>query len=113
MNSVNSCNIIDIPLKQDNAANISKQNRTRIKALGEILDVIREAGREGVIISTISRKANLSHYSALEKCSKLVSAGLVKTETIDEKNVFVITEKGFKFFLQNYHFNQYMCGFLK
>lgn len=57
-----------------------------------------DGGREGVIVSTISRRANLAHYPALKRCEKLVSAGLVKPVTIDQKNVFIITEKGIQIF---------------
>jgi hypothetical protein len=40
--------------------------------MGDILDVTANGGRSGVIVSAISRKANLSHYAVLDKCEKLV-----------------------------------------
>ena len=76
----------------------TKQSRTRIRSLGDILEALKDAGREGLIVSSISRKANLSHYAAIERCSKLELAGLVETKFVDKKNVHVITEKGLKFF---------------
>jgi hypothetical protein len=36
--------------------------------MGDILDVTADGGRGGVIVSAISRKANLSHYAVLDKC---------------------------------------------
>lgn len=75
-----------------------KQSRTRIRSLGDILKAIKDAGRDGLIVSRISRKANLSHYSAIERCNSLNSAGLIEAKYVDKKNVYVITEKGLKFF---------------
>ena len=66
--------------------------------MGDILDVTVDGGREGVIISVISRKANLSHYAVLDKCEKLVTAGLVDSVKNDRNRLFMITEKGLEFF---------------
>ena len=66
--------------------------------MGDILDVTMEGGRSGVIVSAISRKANLSHYAVLDKCEKLVSAGLVESVKNDRNRVYLITEKGLQFF---------------
>ena len=65
---------------------------------GDILDVTQNAGQQGVIISAISRSANLSHYAVLDKCDKLISAGLVETKRDDRNRKFRITEKGLEFF---------------
>ncbi|MDH3277144.1 MAG: transcriptional regulator [Nitrosopumilus sp.] len=75
----------------------SNKYRTQMHSLGDVLDVILNAGREGVIISSISRRANLSHYPTMDKCGKLLSAGLIKSNTDNGKNVFFITEKGYNF----------------
>jgi len=66
--------------------------------IGDILDVTMQGGRKGVIISTISRKANLSYYAVLDKCERLISAGLVESTKNDRNRVFRITEKGLQFF---------------
>ncbi len=66
--------------------------------MGDILDVTMEGGRNGVIVSAISRRANLSHYAVLDKCEKLVSAGLVESVKNDRNRVYLITEKGLQFF---------------
>ena len=68
--------------------------------MGDILDVTAEGGRNGVIVSIISRRANLSHYAALDKCEKLVSAGLVESVKNQRNRVFLITTKGLEFFQQ-------------
>ncbi|NIP61688.1 MAG: transcriptional regulator [Nitrosopumilaceae archaeon] len=66
--------------------------------MGDILDVTAEGGRNGVIVSAISRRANLSHYAVLDKCEKLIDAGLVESKKNERNRVFMITEKGLQFF---------------
>ena len=66
--------------------------------MGDILNVTSNGGQQGVIISAISRSANLSHYAVLDKCDKLISAGLVETKRDDRNRKFRITDKGLEFF---------------
>jgi predicted transcriptional regulator len=66
--------------------------------ISDILSVTMESGREGTIISAIARRANMSHYAAIEKCQKLIDAGLVESLSNDRNRIFVITEKGIQFF---------------
>jgi predicted transcriptional regulator len=66
--------------------------------IGDILEATMQGGVEGTIVSTITRKANLSHYGVLEKCERLISAGLVESTKKDRNRIFKITEKGLEFF---------------
>jgi predicted transcriptional regulator len=75
-----------------------QQYRSEMGIMGDILDVTMDGGRNGVIVSAISRRANLSHYAVLDKCEKLVSAGLVESVKNDRNRVYLITEKGLQFF---------------
>ncbi len=75
-----------------------QQYRSEMGIMGDILDVTLDGGRGGVIVSAISRKANLSHYAVLDKCEKLVTAGLVDSVKNDRNRLFMITEKGLEFF---------------
>jgi len=65
--------------------------------MGDILDVTTSGGREGVIVSAISRKANLSHYAVLDKCQKLIDAGLVNSVKDERNRKYMVTEKGLQF----------------
>ncbi len=78
--------------------NKSKKYRSGIGIIGDILGVASDCGVQGVLISSISRRANLSHYAVLENCQKLIDAGLVKTAKHYRNRVFTITEKGIRFF---------------
>lgn len=71
-----------------------KQYRTEIGIVGDILGVAANGGVGGVLVSQITRSANLSHYAALAKCDKLVDAGLVQYNRSGRCKVFMITEKG-------------------
>ncbi len=66
--------------------------------IADILGVAMDGGTQGVIVSAISRRANLSHYAVLEKCQKLIDAGLVESMKDNRNRLFVITEKGIRFF---------------
>lgn len=77
---------------------LKQQYRTKMGIIDDILDVIIQGGHDGVLISAISRKANLSHNTVLEKCDSLTSAGLIKSLTNNHNRIFIITEKGIHFF---------------
>ena len=74
-----------------------QQYRSEMGIMGDILDVTTSGGREGVIISAISRKANLSHYAVLDKCQKLIDAGLVNSVKDERNRKYMVTEKGLQF----------------
>ncbi len=75
-----------------------QQYRSEMGIIADILGVTLDGGRQGVIVSAISRRANLSHYAVLEKCQKLIDAGLVESMKDNRNRLFVITEKGIRFF---------------
>ena len=74
-----------------------QQYRSEMGIMGDILDVTMDGGQSGVIVSAISRKANLSHYAVLDKCEKLINAGLMQSERKDRNRFFRITDKGLGF----------------
>ena len=89
----------DVPLKAGIVYyTMSKQQyRSEMGIMGDILDVTRNGGQNGVIVSAISRRANLSHYAVLDKCEKLINAGLMESARTDRNRLFKITEKGLGF----------------
>lgn len=74
--------------------------------IADILGVAMDGGTQGVIVSALSRRANLSHYAVLDKCQKLIEAGLVDSMRDNRNRLFVITEKGIKFFQE---FQKFQC----
>jgi predicted transcriptional regulator len=75
-----------------------QQYRSKIGIISEILGATMDSGRGGAMISSISRRTNLSHYALTENCQKLIDAGMVQSTTDARNHIFVITEKGIRFF---------------
>ncbi len=73
------------------------QYRASLGVIRDILLTVMEAGIEGIIISKICRKANLSHDTAMANCHRLVDIGLLQSTQNKRNHIFVITEKGIKF----------------
>jgi len=79
---------------------LKQQYRSEMEVIADILRVTVDCGKQGVIITVISRRANLPYYKAIEKCQKLADFGLLES-SIDKRNrTFSTTEKGLQFFLE-------------
>ncbi len=81
-----------------------QQYRSEMGMISEVLGVAMDCGKQGAIISSIARKANLSHYTAIEKCQKLVGFGLMESISDKRSRTFIITEKGIQFFQEMQQF---------
>lgn len=79
------------------AISMKQQYRSEVGIISEILQVTMDYGIQGAIISSIARRANLSHYTAMEKCQKLIDFGLMQLRIDKKSRSFVITEKGIQF----------------
>jgi len=79
---------------------MKKQYRTELVIISDILHATMDCGTSGTIISSIARRTNLSHNSAVEKCQKLIDSGLIETKSEKKKRFFVVTERGIEFFHQ-------------
>src|SRR5579863_6383541 len=82
------------------AISMKQQYRSELGIVSEILQVTMDCGLQGAIISSIARRANLSHYTAMEKCQKLLDVGLMESRIEKKSRSFVITEKGIQFYHQ-------------
>ncbi len=87
-----------------------QQYRSEMGIIADILGVTMDGGIQGVIVSAISRRANLSHYAVLEKCQKLIDAGLVESMKAERNRLFKITEKGIRFFQEFQRFQNIVQG---
>ncbi|MGB9124263.1 MAG: winged helix-turn-helix domain-containing protein [Nitrosotalea sp.] len=82
------------------AISMKQQYRSELGIVSEILQITMDCGLQGAIISSIARRANLSHYTAMEKCQKLLDFGLMESRIEKKSRSFVITEKGIQFYHQ-------------
>src|SRR5579872_5367042 len=79
---------------------LKHQYRTSLGITWDILQACMETGVDGISVFKISQKANLSHSAVVDNCQKLTSVGIIKTNRIKRKYIFVITEKGIKLFYE-------------
>src|SRR5438132_12975043 len=77
---------------------LKQQYRDPLTITRDILEVSMKAGIEGVKISNISQKANLSYNVAIENCRKLIDVNIIKSVRDKKNYIFIITEKGIRFF---------------
>ena len=76
------------------------QYRTTLGITLDILQTCMDAGVNGILVSRVSQRANLSHNAVVNNCQRLVDAGMVNTTRIKRKYIFTITEKGMRFFYE-------------
>jgi predicted transcriptional regulator len=72
--------------------------RSELGMILDILEVAKDYGMQGTIITSIARRANLSHYAAIDKCQKLIDSGLMESKVDKKSNIFIVTERGLHFF---------------
>ena len=82
-----------------------KQNRSILGIVRDILQACMDAGINGILVSKISQRANLSYGKATHNCQKLIDAGLIKSVRNKRSYIFMITEKGIQVFqeFQKFH----------
>jgi len=90
LNTKPLCNIRNKMSKQ--------QHRSDLGIISDVLETAMEYGMRGAVVSTIARGANLSHYTAVEKCQRLTAIGMMDLKSSEKNQTYNITEKGIHFF---------------
>ncbi len=72
-----------------------------MQILADLLVVTDQSGQEGIKITSLLTKANLSHSRLAKFLENLTGAGLVTKIEYDGKNSFIITPKG-RQYLESY-----------
>ena len=78
---------------------VTYRNSTQIVA--DLLTATEQSGQEGIKITPLLEKANLSHSRLTKFIENLTSSGLINKIKYDGKNTFVITKKG-RQYLESY-----------
>ena len=94
---------LDIPSRKPA---LRQPYRTAIGILTDILEIIIDAGIQGVMVSEISRKANLSNKATVENCQKLIEGYLIESTKRTRYHIFSITPKGIEFFQEFKRFQE-------
>ena len=93
----------------NSSAEKNYRNSTRIVC--DLLTVTQDSGQNGIAVTSLCQKGNLSHSRLRNFLSRLTGSGLVNKIENDGKNTFVITEKG-KLFLEEYKkFHEFASSF--
>jgi predicted transcriptional regulator len=75
--------------------------RTSMQIVADLLTVTEQSGQQGIKTTSLLTKANLSHSRLSKFLENLTCSGLINKIEYDNKNTFVITEKG-RQYLQSY-----------
>ena len=78
-----------------------KNYRKSTRIVCDLLTVTQNSGQNGIAVTSLCQKGNLSHSRLRNFLSRLTGSGLVNQIEYDGKNTFVITEKG-RLFLEEY-----------
>jgi|TARA_B100000470_G_C19505498_1_gene265079 predicted transcriptional regulator len=85
------------------------RNSTRIVC--DLLTITQCTDRNGIAVTSLCQKSNLSHGRLQNFLTTLTGSGLINQIKFDGKNTFVITEKG-KLFLEEYKkFHEFASSF--
>ena len=76
-------------------------NRNTMQIMSEVLENVVSAGTEGIVITRIIQKSNLSHPRLQKLIQNLTGSELINKIECNGKFTFVITEKG-RLFLEEY-----------
>ena len=85
--------------------------RNSLQIMAKVLDDTKNAGQNGITVTSLIRKANLSHSRLTTLTKNLTGSGLLNQIRFDGKNTFVITEKGFLFLEEYKKFNDFAMTF--
>ena len=85
--------------------------RTNMQIMTQVLDKMQDAGTQGLIISRLTQKANLSHDRLISLTENLMGSGLITRFEYDGRNTYVITEKGLIFLSEYQKFYDFASSF--
>ena len=85
--------------------------RTNMQIMTQVLDKMQDAGTQGLIISRLTQKANLSHDRLVSLTENLMGSGLITRFEYDGRNTYVITEKGLMFLSEYQKFYDFASSF--
>ena len=89
------------------------QYRTQVKIIADVLSSAKDLNSEGdgVGITTLLRKANMSYGRVTKLVSELVGSGLLEELNGDKASKYVITAKGMQFLVAYQGFEDFAQSF--
>jgi len=80
---------------------IMAEYRNTLQIMADVLETTQDAGRDGIAVTRLLSKSNLSHSRLKGFVIRLTSVGLINEIVYDGKSTFVCTAKG-KLYLEEY-----------
>ncbi|MFN4337331.1 MAG: winged helix-turn-helix domain-containing protein [Candidatus Nitrosocaldus sp.] len=74
-----------------------QQHRNSFRIIGDILNVARAFGRDGVNITYLIRHANIPYNRFTRVAEQLIKAGLIEERVDENTHKYTITEKGIEY----------------
>ena len=68
--------------------------RNGVQIVGDVLSITNDFGLQGVNITLLLRKANLSYNRLAKLAGQLTTAGLLQEKVDEGKHVYLITDRG-------------------
>ncbi len=85
---------------------VGKNYRHPQQILADVLLITQDANRNGIAVTKLCTKSNISHGRLRSLLATLTGSGLVNNIQYDGKNTFVITEKGSHYLEQYKKFSE-------
>lgn len=85
--------------------------RTQVRIIADVLKTASDYSEEGVGITTLLRKANLSYARLVKIVSTLVASGLMEEVIIEKTSKYKISSKGFEFLQAYARFEEFARSF--
>jgi predicted transcriptional regulator len=85
--------------------------RTQVRIIADVLRTAKDKGNDGVGITLLLRKANLSYARLLKIVSTLVASGLMEEVMIEKTLRYKISDKGVEFLQAYAHFEEFANSF--
>ncbi|MCS6768781.1 MAG: winged helix-turn-helix domain-containing protein [Candidatus Nitrosocaldus sp.] len=72
-------------------------HRSSFRIIGDVLNIARAFGRDGVNITHMLRSANMPYNRFVKVAEQLVRAGLIEERVDEGTRKYIITEKGIEY----------------
>ncbi|MEM2113779.1 MAG: winged helix-turn-helix domain-containing protein [Candidatus Nitrosocaldus sp.] len=74
-----------------------QQHRSSFRIIGDVLNVVKAFGRDGVNITYLIRHANIPYNRFTRVAEQLIKAGLIEERVDESTHKYIITEKGIEY----------------
>lgn len=85
--------------------------RTQVKIIADVLKTAQDTGQEGVGVTVLLRKANLSYSRLTRIVSTLLQSGLIEEIRVENASRYRISHKGIEFLVAFSRFEEFANSF--